>query len=155
MGGTVVVVGADDGTAVVNGCNGAVDVTAVVASALVYVLLDVGALVDAVLLVCCTGTGVVKSRRSMGGVKEVEFDCVELLLVLVASSHTAERVDVALVVVVAFNFERMDWIPCITLAVLRSVWSRRWLMLVTLACKSLIASTRLVRSSIRVIRCAC
>ena len=97
-----------------------------------------------------------KSRRSMGGVKEVEFDCVELLLVLVASSHTAERVDVALVgMVVAFNFERMDWIPCITLAVLRSVWSRRWLMLVTLACKSLIASTRLVRSSIRVIRCAC
>ena len=150
MDGTVVVVGAVTGTAVEIGA--LVDAGTLVDGALV----DAGTLIDvSVVLVGWAGVGVDKSRRSMGGVYTVELEWEELLLVLVGSSNTAVRADVALAVGASFIFARIAWMPCMTLAVFLSVCSRRWLMVVTLACKSPMANTRLVRSSIRVNKCAC
>jgi hypothetical protein len=131
------------------GSGGALVNAVVVVGAACDALGDVGALVNAV-GAGGDGAGVktgFKSSKSMGGVNNEELlDCVVLGLGLL-SSGTAGRVDEG-----AFILARIASMPCITLAVLRSVCSRRWLIETTLACRSLIARTRVVRSSMRVIK---
>ena len=76
-------------------------------------------------------------------------------MVLDGSSRTSANGTEALVGSVEDILASIAWMPCITFAVLMSVCSSRWLIETTLACRSLIANTRVVRSSILVNKCAC
>ena len=150
-----------DGTAVVvdaGGSGGALVNAVVVVGAFGDALGICGALVNAVGAVGdgAGGKAEFKSSKSIGGVNDDELDCVVLGLLGLFSSRTAGRKNVVVLVDdVAFILARIASMPCITLAVLRWVCSRRWLIDTTLACRSPIARTRVVRSSMRVIKCAC